>query len=916
MICKRRRKNSANTLALALLLASVFMTGQINAKYKFINQFFNTLTSPVSDTIPRKTLLKPADTTVKPLTVPKPRQNTADTGDIKVVTLEDSAAKMQTIDTLQLSSDSLDAPIFFEAEDSGVLVIPTKQFILYGQSNVNYKDIKLEAAVINYEQSKQLISAYGAPDTAQGDPLNLPTLTQEGSISKSDTIFFNTKTQKGLTKNSFYSEGEMFVYAGKIKKVTADVAYGYKNRFTTCNLDTPHFAFRTARMKIINNKFAVSGLTYPEFEGVPMPIGIPFGIFPLMRGRHSGFLPPQFAANDDYGLGLEGMGYYKVMNDNWDVLFRSNIYSYGGWTLQIRPTYMKRYRYSGNFNISIQKVKLLNRDYYSKTTNEFFETNTFFIDWTHARDNRARPGTSFSARVSAGSSKHYQYVPNNAFANYTNQLSSSISWGKTFNDGKSNLTVSANHNQNNILRLQNITPIVNYAVNTFYPFQSKEQVGTEKWYQKLGISYSGSLESRIPFYDTAFNLQRIMDTVQWGATHNPNISLALPPLGPLIFSPSISYGERWYGQRTLYAWNGTSKKVDTTLQKGFYAAREISFGVNASTRIFGTVNFNKDSRVRAIRHEIKPYVSFNYKPDLMAKHYYNVQVDTTGKNFVRLSEFSGQFSTFGEGVFGGMYFGIDNLFEMKVRNKEDTSGVKKVRLIDGLSITSGYNFLADSLQLQPFNINLRSTLFEKINITAGATLDPYQIDTFGRRVNRYTWSNGQLSLGRFTNANIAVSTSLQSKKASDKKDVQTTIDPTLTPDEQQRQLEYIRTNPSEFVDFEIPWTMQLSFTANFTRLLNSDLRSFRTEVSSGLTLNGDFSLTPRWKIGGGTYMDVRTMRIESFTMFISREMHCWQMSINLTPIGYIRSFSISISPKSGMLRDLRINRNRWFYSGI
>lgn len=889
-----RGKNKAKITASIVALLCLFMTAEINAKSKYDSGFFIPLTA--SDTIPEKNVNSnklPGDTLIKKDSVPR-------------------------IDTLYFSPDSLNASVVYEAEDSAILYIPSKTFLLYGKAKVNYENVQLEAGVIRYDQQKEVIAAFGPSDTAaSAGPLNLPTLTQDGAVSKSDTIYFNVKTQKGLTKNTYYQEGELFLHSNKLKKVSADVAFAYKNRFTTCNLDTPHFAFRTARMKVINEKFAVAGLSYPEFEGVPMPVGIPFGIFPLSRGRHSGLLPPQFAANEDYGLGLEGLGYYKVINDNWDVILKSDIYSYGGYRIEARPTYIKRYRYQGTFNLSFQKIKMLNKDYNAKLSNEFFESNSFFIDWTHYRDNRAHPGTSFSASVHAGSSQHYRYMPNNAYANYTNQLYSSIAWSKSYNDGKQQLSVNANHNQNNLLHLQNINPSVSYMVNTFYPLQRKMRVGAEKWYEKIAVSYNGNLESRIPFYDTAFNFSRLIDTIQWGAVHNPSISLPLPPVGPVIFSPGITYSERWYGQKSLLSWNAANKKIDTSLEKGFFTAREISFAMNASTRVFGTYNFNKSRSVEALRHEIKPYVSFNYKPDLMSHHYYDVQVDTTGKNFRRLPEYQ-SFATFGEGVFGGMYFGIDNLLEMKLRNKEDsTEGSRKMRLIDGLSISSGYNFLADSLQLQPIDIRLRSTLFEKINISAGAVLDPYQVDTFGRKINRFNWSNRKFNLGRLTTASLTVSTSLQSKKASGKEaEGQTTFDPTLTPDEQMRQLEYIRNNPAEFVDFDIPWSLQLSFSAILNRVLTPDLKDFTTQITSGLNLNGDFSLTPKWKIGGGSYVDLRTMKIESLSMFISREMHCWQMSINLTPVGYFRSFSITISPKSGILRDLRINRNRSFYSGL
>jgi hypothetical protein len=253
---------------------------------------------------------------------------------------------------------------------------------------------------------------------------------------------------------------------------------------------------------------------------------------------------------------------------------------------------------------------------------------------------------------------------------------------------------------------------------------------------------------------------------------------------------------------------------------------------------------------------------------------------------------------------------------MKTRPKKDTSesGERKIRLIDGLSINSSYNFLVDSFRLQPFNMNFRSTLFDKINITAYAILDPYVTDDRGIRRNQLLWSAQKFSLGRITNGNVAISTQFQSKSKDAKSDRQRLPqDNFLTPDEQMRQLDYVRSNPAEFADFNIPWSLQVGYSLSFSRqFVFPDYSKLRTDVSSNINLNGDFSLTERWKIGGSTDYNFNTSKVQYLTMFISREMHCWQMSINLSPVGLSRYFSITISPKSGILRDLKINRTRSF----
>lgn len=855
-----------------------------------------------------KSLTEFTDTT-KPITrrTPARNRNAAAANQIKDTTnLPVDTNRRSVVDTFNISKDSLDAPVKYSAEDSGVLIIPTKQFILYNKASVEYTDMKLDAGTINYDQATQTIKAYGGTDTSKG-ALDKAKIVQAGAESISDTISFNIKTQRGLSKNTYYTEGELFVNAERVKKIDKNTAYAYRGLFTTCNLDTPHFGIRARKLKMINNKIAVSGPAFPEFEGVPMPVGIPFGIYPLNRGRHSGMLPPQYTSNQSFGLGLEGLGFYKVLSDNWDVTVRGNIYSYGGWNVDINPNYYKRYKYRGNLTLSFQHTKIINT-FLSKET--FSVTPGFFINWSHSTDTRARPGTSFSASVRAGSTKYNQNVANNAFRNYENQLSSSITYNKMWNQGKYNLSVSANHNQNNNLGLINLNiPTVTFSATTIYPFQKQEQIGSPKWYQKVGISYNGTLTNQTSFYDSAFDFKKLLDTAQWGADHRIPITLSLPAFGPFIISPSVSYAEKWHSQRIFRQWNDAKNKIDTSISKGFFAEREMNFGLSFNTRIFGTYKFKKDKNIQAIRHEIKPFIGLNYKPSFVSQYYQDVQIDTIG-NFTRVSELSGGTTgAFSDGRFGGVSFGIDNLLEMKVKNKKDTSAEaipKKVRLIDGLGITSGYNMIVDSFNWSSVNITLRSTLFDKVNVTGGAVIDPYKVDTFGRRVNELYWKEGKV--GRFSSGQLAFSTSLQSK-SKDKKTDEEKIpeDQTLTPDEQQRQLDYVRQNPSEFVDFNIPWNLTFSYALNLNKTLAPDLKTFTTQINSSININGDFSLTPKWKIGGGTYFDFRTGKIQTVTMFLTREMHCWQMAMNIQ-VGQFKSFSVTLNPKSGILRDLRINK--------
>ncbi len=860
-----------------------------------------------------------------------------------IIPKSDSIGKSTKVDTsklvnktdtlkLKISKDSIPAQIDYEAQDSMVLDVDAKKIFLFGKTQIKYEDVVLNAPLIEFDQETQFVYAKMARDSA-GQVAGMAKLKQAESTTVSDSIRFNFKSQKGMTYASFFQQSDFFNFAEKVKKYDAETFFASKGRFTTCNLDTPHFAFRFSKAKFISKKLVVTGPVHPEFEDVPIPIYLPFGIFPMQKGRQSGILPPQFTVNENFGLGLEGIGYYRAINDYVDAKVWFDIYSYGTWRANFSPTYRMRYRYNGTFNLSIQNTKFA-----FKNDPDYSNSKSFFVTWTHSMDSKARPGVSFNASVNAGSSKYLRLVPNGALVNpgftgniagagnymqpmnFTNQLNSTISYQKMWNGTPFNFAMNLSHNQNTSTKVVNLNlPDITFVMNTIYPFQPKDAVGQSKWYEKLGVGYTGNYRGQITFYDTAFKFRQLIDTFQWGAQHNVPIILSLPSLGPFQAAPNFSFREKWFAQKFYRTWNNTTNKLDTTIEKGFYTAREISMGFSVSTALFGSFQSKKPTaKIQAIRHVMRPTLSMNYKPDLMKPFYYQQQVNQRGDKMM-MSVFDGSiFGPFSAEQYGGVGFGIDNNLEMKSRVKSDTgeAEIKKVKLLDGFGISGGYNLLADSFNLSTMSIYARSSLFDKINITANATLDPYKTNPLtGYRINQLAWSDGKFNLGRIVNGNVNISTSLQSKKKDDKKSLVSEIsqDENLTNDQIQQQLDYVRRNPAEFTDFTIPWTLSLSYSLSFTKLLQRDY-TYKNELASSINFNGDFSLTKKWKVGANGYYDLNTMKIQSLTTFITRDLHCWQLSINITPVGVYKFFNISISPKSGILRDLKINRTRYFYT--
>ena len=907
--------------ALLAAFVLIILTVQSKNKLQQHNSFHNNLTAKADTIPPRKKISLPAiQSKINADTLPVNNKN---------IISDTTILEKDTID-LKISKDSLDAVVEYNADDSMILDVASKKITLYGKkTTAQYKDNNLTAPIIEFDQATGNIIASIKRDST-GKVIALPTFTQADFKSQSDSIRFNMKTGKGITKSTYTQQGEMYVYGETIKKFNNDVFYAKRARITTCDLDTPHFAFVSNRIKFISKKMAITGPVHPEFEGVPVPIYLPFGIYPLSQGRHSGFLMPTFYTSQQLGVGLTGLGYYKVLNDYWDVIVRGNIYSYGGWNLNINPRYTKKYRYTGNLSFTVQEFK---RNF--KGDPDFLKSRDYNLDWSHSIDNRARPGVNFMASVHAGSSGYNARVADNPLRNISNRLQSTIQYAKSgrldglgerWRDNTYNLTIAATHDQNTLDKLINVNlPDIGFSISTIYPFRKQENTGTPKWYENLGIGYNGTAKSRFSFYDTAGNiLQKLKDTLQYGAHHSIPISISLPPIGAFQIAPSVSYDETWFQTRSVKKWNSVTKKLDTTITKGLYTARDMSFSLSVSTRIFGMIAAkNKNAKIQAIRHEITPSLGFSYHPNFNKRNYYLEQIDSTGRNFRQFSYFEERNIfplSYSYNRSGAITFGLNNNIQMKVRSKTDTSngGLKKVSLIDALSFNTYYDLFADSFALGMFNINASTNLFNKLNVTANAILDPYDADAQGQKIKSLLWKRKPLSFGRLITGNVSLSSQFRGgdKKTNSKTELKG-YDPNrsgYSPDEYQSELAYIRNNPGEYADFSIPWSVNFSYALNIYKVFNETVKTFKTQFDQNINFGGTLNITPKWQLSLSSSYNITKGTLGIIPISISREMHCWQMSISISPVGPIRYYSINISPKSGLLRDLRINRTRSFYN--
>jgi hypothetical protein len=562
---------------------------------------------------------------------------------------------------------------------------------------------------------------------------------------------------------------------------------------------------------------------------------------------------------------------------------------------------------------------------------DFQKNKSFHITWTHSADTKSRPGVTFSANVNAGSSSFNRQVPNDPVVNFQNQLTSSISYSKMWQDLPFNLTLTANHDQNTILKLINITlPTIGFNMTTIYPFRKKDAVGDLKWYENVGIGYNMTANNRFSFTDSVGHkniLQQIKDTLQWGVHHSLPISLSLPQMGVFQLSPSVSYDETWYQSKVTENWDSINNKLVPFVQKGFYTARQMAFGLSISTRIFGMISAkNKNAKIQAIRHEIRPTIGISFQPNFNSKNYYLVQTDSFGNKDL-LPYFPSNFNLYGpytNGRFGGFTFGLENNLSMKVRDKKDTgNALKKISLLDAFSIRGSYNFFpVDFRHFSNISAVASTNLFNKINFTSSANFDPYEVNSEGRDTSILIWKRKPISLGRMTNASISLSSSFKggNKQTGEKAGVkpdQTAADQALYgQDQYNSDLAYIRNNPGEFADFNIPWSLNLSYALSYSKFFNLKKQGFTGVFTQNLNFGGTLNITPKWQMGINGYYNISQGQITPLTMSISRDLHCWQMSINISPLGLYRYYSINLSPKSPILRDLKVNRTRSFYNGL
>jgi hypothetical protein len=792
--------------------------------------------------------------------------------------------------------NQLNSKVVYNAKDSILFNVPGQKVYLYGDAEITYENINLKAAFIEIDWESQILFAKGLPDSA-GKLNGQPVFSENNQKFRSEEVRYNFRTKKGKISNIITQEGDGYIHGSTVKKDQENNFYIQQGAYTTCNLDTPHFFIATEKLKVIQNNKIVTGPAYLVVENVPTPFVIPFGLFPNKKGQASGILIPSIGESAQYGFALENGGYYFGLSDYMNLELRANLYSKGSYNFRTLSRYNRRYRYNGDVSLDYTVFKEG-----TEGTPDYSRSNNFFVRWNHSQDPKANPNARFTANVNAGSSKFFRNTLNTAATDYlSNTFSSSISYSRYWPGKPYNFSANMRHSQNTEQKTVELTlPDLLFSVNRFYPFKKAEQVGTPAWYEKIGISYTNSFQNVIRTYDSLLFTPQTFRIMQNGMRHSVPIATSFNVGKFFSLTPSVNYQERWYLRTFEHRWDPAAKRVARDTIDRFAMARSFDFSTSLSTRLFGIAQFKK-SKIQAIRHVVTPTLSFTARPDFSSpfwNYYQEVQKDDKG-NTGKYSRFEGTiYGSPPAGKAASLGFGLDNNIEMKVRTDSDTgSAVKKIKIFESISVFSGYNFIADSLKLQPFSIAGRTVLIDRINITLSGTVNPYLPDSGGGPVNRFEWKENR-RIGRLTNASLFVSFNFNSA-ARDRSPVRTTPENTA-------EIENIKRHPEEYVDFSIPWNLSASYNLNYSNSFNLRSADPQKQVTQAITFSGDLNLTPQWKVGFSSGYDFKNEEFTYTSLNIYRDLHCWEMRLNWIPFGFRQSYNFQINVKSSVLQDLKL----------
>ena len=834
------------------------------------------------------------------------------------------ADSISRVDSMNmLSKSSLEAPAFTTARDSIVEDFSNGKRIIYyyGDVSVTYGNIKLTADYMEYDLATQIVFARGTKDST-GVITGKPVMEQGGKSYTMEEVRYNFKTQKARITNMVTQEQDGILHGQNIKMMPDKSINITKGKYTVCDCEHPHYYLHLTAAKVMTrpSQKTVFGPAYPVIEDVPLPIGLPFGFIPKRPDRATGILFPTFGEEQSRGFYLRDLGLYFVIGEYFDIALTGDIYTLGSWAVDLNSRYKVNYKCNGNFSLTYS-----NDQTGEKGSSDFFQTKNFGVRWSHSQDAKARPGTSFSASVNFSSPSNNRYNSTSVQEALQNQISSSISYSKNWN-GKFNLSVNALHNQNSRDSSYSFTlPNITFSVSRFYPFKRKNRVGKERFYERFSFGYSTTLQNRINFKASEFNKPGFWDKFQNGMAHNFQIGLPNFTLFKYInITPSISYGMNWFFRKTEKVYNPDTGKVEDVQGKAFGtfgATHTYSGSISINTRLYGLFNFGKHRKIQAIRHVLSPSISASFSPE-KGTHFNGWRTLTyVDRNGVERSQdyniYAGQLNSVpGKGKTASLNFSLGNNFEAKVRDLKDTTGTgsKKIKLIDQLNFTTGYNFLADSLRMNNVGITMSTSVFGKLGINANLNFDPYAIlvdksNPSGRRINRFAVQEGQ-GLLRLTNASVSLSYSISGEGKINGNDGR---GQSGTPADHYQRIyyhpitgEYIPGGWLYYTNPNVPWSININYSFSYRQSFqysNGQVIN-KNNFTQTVGLSGNVKLTPRLSLNLTTNFDLMALKMSTTQLSATYDLHCFNINVSWIPNGQWESWSFRIQANAAALADL------------
>lgn len=844
-------------------------------------------------------------------------------------------------------SGALDAPVTFSSDDSMVYDAKSKVARLYGNSKVKYQNMDLASDRIQMSLDSSLVRATGTADTT-GAIFGTPVFTMGQDKYESDTMAFNFKTKKGFINNVYTEQQDGYLSSQHSKRDSSGVLYLEHGRYTTCDQPHPDFYIALSRAKVRPGKDVVFGPAYLVVADVPLPLAIPYGFFPFTKSYSSGFIMPTYGDESSRGFYLRDGGYYFAISDKWDLKLLGEIYTKGSWGLSVASNYRKRYRYNGSFFFSYQNTK--NGD---KGMPDYTEQTSFKLQWSHRQDSKANPFSSLSASVNFASTS---YERNNLTSmynpqSYTQSLrTSSVNWSTTFSSIGMTLSGSANLSQNMIDSTVSLTlPDLNISVSRFYPFKRKHMAGKERWYEKISMSYTGQLSNSIDTKEEMLFKSNLIKDWRNAFQHNIPINANFTLFNYININPSFNFTDRMYSNKVMKSWDEQAQveRADTTY--GFYNVYNWSMSVGASTKMYGFWMPSKKifgDKIQAIRHVITPQVTFSYAPDCGSR-YYDTYQKTDADGNVSLVEYSpyanGLFGVPSRGKTGSITFDVSNNIEMKVKSDKDSTGFKKLSIIDELGFNMGYNLAAKEKPWSDLTVRLRLKWWKNytFNLNAVFATYAYELDEKGTPYvsNHTEYSKGRF--GRFQGLSQNISFTLNPEKlkkwfggGDDEKEdeedtendedndtgVESNIDDDMVNGQKSAKKKNsgkAETDEDGYMKFSMPWSLTvgygISMRENTSGKFNTKTMRYPYAFTQTLNFSGNIRISDGWNISFSSGYDFENHDISMTTASLSRDLHCFSMSCSVVLAPYT-SYNFSFRCNAATLTDVLKYDKRSGYS--